>query len=284
LRRVHRYPTLLPPNSSQVLTMPHESQHPPSASVSVFGRPRGESMTSGSPLRFPPYTPSPPHTDSTSTLFRGRSYSAVALHSSGSEFGQTVQANSSESSYINHQSSVAAINVVSGTATYRARRASAAEKVLEQLRNRSELQKPTGPIVGSPRTSWIHTKDEVTFPLPSTNNSQETRLAQRAESRRQSLIAPIGPPPSPVLPKPTLPPSVSTTLRSRSSWPHPGWQLSSSGVRPVPPEFLVMLDGEHHTDELSVRFEAAWPILEKWLAAVGGAADGDLGRVSMVLR
>jgi hypothetical protein len=46
-----------------------------------------------------------------------------------------------------------------------------------------------------------------------------------------------------------------------------------------------MLDGEHHTDELAAKFEAGWPILQKWLVAIGGGAeDGDFGRVVMIYR
>jgi hypothetical protein len=56
-------------------------------------------------------------------------------------------------------------------------------------------------------------------------------------------------------------------------------------MQPYPPDLLPLLDGEHHTDELSTRFEAGWPLLEQWLVAAGGGkGDGDFGRVSIVYR
>ncbi|KNZ78400.1 Nitrogen permease regulator 2 like protein [Termitomyces sp. J132] len=62
-------------------------------------------------------------------------------------------------------------------------------------------------------------------------------------------------------------------------------QLGVSGMRPYPSDFLTLLDGEHHTDELAVRFEAGWPLLEQWLVhAGGGAGDGDFGKVCIIYR
>ena len=53
----------------------------------------------------------------------------------------------------------------------------------------------------------------------------------------------------------------------------------------VPSELAQLLDGEHHTDELATKFEAGWPMLQKWLVAIGGGSgDGDFGRVIMVYR
>ena len=53
----------------------------------------------------------------------------------------------------------------------------------------------------------------------------------------------------------------------------------------VPSELAQLLDGEHHTDELGTKFEAGWPMLQKWLVAIGGGnEDGDFGRVVMVYR
>ena len=193
------------------------------------------------------------------------------------------------------------INMVAASVTavpisaHRARRASAAEKALEQLRSRSELQKSsnlTGAgagLVSTPRTSWIHfqQKDEA----PSGNQiavvaSQD--MPTGTQSRRQSLLAPIGPPASPVLAKSAaLPPTTSAAvaIRPRPTWSTSAPQLSGVNTRPLPPEILGLLDGEHHTDELAVRFEAGWPVLEGWLVAVGGGrGDGDFGRVCMIYR
>lgn len=52
-----------------------------------------------------------------------------------------------------------------------------------------------------------------------------------------------------------------------------------------PPQLLPLLDGEHHTDELSVRFEVGWARLEEWLIAVGrGEGNGDYGQIQMIFR
>ena len=59
----------------------------------------------------------------------------------------------------------------------------------------------------------------------------------------------------------------------------------SLNVPPPPPEMIPLLDGEHHTDELSTRFEAGWPLLQQWLAIIGGGrGDGDFGKVSIIYR
>ncbi|PCH37993.1 NPR2-domain-containing protein [Wolfiporia cocos MD-104 SS10] len=52
-----------------------------------------------------------------------------------------------------------------------------------------------------------------------------------------------------------------------------------------PPALLPLLDGEHHTDELCTRFEVGWPILRQWLVlAGGGKGDDDFGRVAIIYR
>ncbi|KAG5730919.1 Nitrogen permease regulator 2 like protein [Termitomyces sp. T112] len=279
LRRVHRYPVLLPPDPSQV------------ASVAVFPRPRGNSISGGPPVRYSPYTPSPPHTDPTSpaylttqptAFFRVRSPSAIPGQNGSPEVDHSAAKGQKPSA--GHPSP--AIAVVPISATNRARRASAAEKVLEQLRNRSDLQKPLTSIVGSPRTAWGHYHECVTTPtFPTAAIPQDGHGSRRPGSRRQSLITPIGPPPSPVVPKVGLPTSNLTGLRSRLSWNQNTSQLGVSGMRPYPSDFLTLLDGEHHTDELAVRFEAGWPLLEQWLVhAGGGAGDGDFGKVCIIYR
>ncbi|GLB34858.1 putative nitrogen permease regulator 2 [Lyophyllum shimeji] len=292
LRRVHRYPVLLPPDPSQVLTLPPDPQLP---SMSAFPRKRGNSLSNGVPLRFPPYTPSPPHADAASALlagqpsalFRGRSSSTAGIQSGSPDRAQSNHT-APDNNYAMAHTSTAAVTITPISATHRARRASAAEKVLEQLRSRSDIQKSgSGPIAGSPRTSWIHyqQKDESSATSTTATAPQDAYTPRHPESRRQSLITPIGPPPSPVLPKTALPPSNSTTIRQRQSWSQTTPQPGGLATRPFPPEFLALLDGEHHTDELAVRFEAGWPVLEQWLvAAGGGAGNGDFGRVCIIYR
>ena len=54
---------------------------------------------------------------------------------------------------------------------------------------------------------------------------------------------------------------------------------------PFPPALIPLLDGEHHTDELCVRFNVGWPMLEQWLVmAGGGEGNGDYGNVSIIYR
>ncbi|KAG6898338.1 hypothetical protein C0992_009013 [Termitomyces sp. T32_za158] len=274
LRRVHRYPVLLSPDPAQVASFP---------------RPRGNSLPGGPPARYPPYTPSPPHADPTShaypisqppSFFRGRSPSAIAGQNGSPDVDHSTTKGQS-SSAIHPPPAIAVLPI---SATTRARRASAAEKVLEQLRNRSDLQKPMASVVGSPRTAWGHYHESITTPtFPTGSISQEGHGSKRPRSRRQSLITPIGPPPSPVVPKIGLPTSNPTGLRSRLPWNQHPSQPFVSGMRPYPPSFLTLLDGEHHTDELAVRFEAGWPLIEQWLVhAGGGAGDGDFGKVCII--
>ncbi|EIM89847.1 nitrogen permease regulator 2 [Stereum hirsutum FP-91666 SS1] len=61
---------------------------------------------------------------------------------------------------------------------------------------------------------------------------------------------------------------------------------SKDDPSPSPPSPLVeLLDGEHHTDELCTRFEVGWPMMEQWLAAIGGGkGEGDLGKVLIIYR
>lgn len=195
--------------------------------------------------------------------------------------------------------------------SHRARRASAAEKVLEQLRGRDiPKNSSTTAVLSSARTSWINSRPEniqnpttmtttttktvaPTTPVssdaaaPSTTHtslsSQDspTKGIDRSVSRRQSLISPAVPPPSPIIPKYNL--NTSRLTRPSSQLPQtnsgPGAQLA------VPSALLPLLDGEHHTDELSVRFEVGWPLLEQWLVSIGGGGGGgDYGRVAIICK
>jgi hypothetical protein len=174
------------------------------------------------------------------------------------------------------------------SATHRARRASAAEKVLEQLRSRDGIK--SGALT-SPRTSWIHfqhkddhasisktgshtTPDSLTQP---TQESPTKAALGRSESRRHSLISPAVPPPSPVIPKVALIPSRPT--RSPLTAPRHAAQ------GPYPQNLIAALDGEHHTDELGVMFGAPWSLLERWLIAAGqGEGNGDYGRIVILYK
>lgn len=210
-----------------------------------------------------------------------------------------------------------AINT-SASLLQRARRASAAEKVLEQLRNK-DLQRT---ISTSPRSTWLHkpkeggSRSRAASMLASVAATAVTNVAEHhapagaptqtsatknvksaAEGRRPHTALPIVPPPSPVNQKGMLPPIRPRLSRSPSA-PHLAQQqqqqittVVSTGAqtgphtKQPPPELISLLDGDHHTDELSVRFEAGWPILDHWLATIGGGAgNGDYGCVSVIYR
>ena len=205
--------------------------------------------------------------------------------------------------------------------TRRARRASAAEKVLEQLRGR-DIQKNTSTTsvgVSSPRTSWINGRPESIGQKPTTvstttttktvaatvsgssadaavtaaslttqtslSSSQDSPTkrfgSKKSASRRQS---PAVPPPSPIIPKHNL--ALSRPTRPASQHALANYANSGPGAQlAIPSGLLPLLDGEHHTDELSVKFEAAWPLLEQWLVAIGGGqGDGDFGRVVIIYK
>jgi hypothetical protein len=217
------------------------------------------------------------------------------------------------------ESPLPSANPVIISQTRRARRASAAEKVLEQLRGR-DIQKNTSTSAGvcSPLTSWINGRPESIGRKPTTMTTSTTKAvaatisgssadaavtaaslttqtslsssqdspskrigSKKPASRRQS---PAVPPPSPIIPKHNLTLSRPTRQSSQlalanSSNSGPGAQLA------IPSGLLPLLDGEHHTDELSVKFEAAWPLLEQWLITIGGGqGDGDFGRVVIIYK
>ncbi|KAF7294841.1 hypothetical protein MIND_01022000 [Mycena indigotica] len=241
LRRVHRWPILLPPEPIAKKTEPV-----------VQGRTRINSLSGYSPLpSTPPVEPS--------SLLRGRTPQNTPII-------PTISPDLISSSIPNARAPIVTPN--------RTRRPSAAEAILEQLRHRDIQKSGRGA-----RTSWIHYMNESEMTV-----SEESPVAvQRSggsDSRRQSLSTlPINPPPSPVQTKATLVRPQSTSSPARPP-PIEGW----SSI-PYPKALPPLLDGEHHTDELAVLFEAGWPLLQHWLTMIGGG-DGptDMGRVVIVYR
>lgn len=128
------------------------------------------------------------------------------------------------------------------------------------------------------------------LPTPTTATHElPTRLPGRPESRRQSLITPAVPPSSPVMPKTILTPSRPRVLKGSSAPQIPQRGTISAQIntnQPFPPDLAKLLDGEHHTDELAVKFEAGWPLLEHWLTVIGGGTgeNGDYGQVVLIYR
>ena len=190
------------------------------------------------------------------------------------------------------------------SASHRARRASVAEKALEQLRSR-DLQKSGSTAISSPHPPWISFHHETTPPSPSvmttanhivpptsmlpppTQSSPSKVISTgRPGSRRHSLVTPAVPPSSPVMTKVTMAPSRPSRISRSPSEPNIAHPNPGQTNQPAVPDGLrAMLDGDHHTDELSVRFEAGWPLLQRWLSEIGGGqGDGDYGSVFIIFR
>ncbi|KAJ7097854.1 nitrogen permease regulator 2-domain-containing protein [Mycena belliarum] len=274
LRRVHRWPVLLPSDSDTSLL---DSADPNSVlqtrrRVNSLSGPNSYEAYSSSPVA-PPIDLSP-----SQSFLRGRTPQNTPV----------IPALSPDIASPIPPGPRLAQSTASAQTPIRTRRASAAERVLEQLRNR-DIQK-TG---GSPRTSWIHYTNEsepgIGITATTTPPQDSPIRPGGSESRRQSLnFFPPNPPPSPVLAKATvvatLTPSRPRVTRSPSA---PMIQTrngaDSSSSPPVPRDLLPLLDGEHHTDELAVRFEAGWPLLEQWLLAIA-RDSGDFGRVVTIYR
>ncbi|KAJ7741526.1 NPR2-domain-containing protein [Mycena maculata] len=277
LRRVHRWPVLLPAD-------PDAPLDPSDPNFASSQRKRVNSLStstafggySSSPVA-PPINLSP-----SQTLLRGRTPQTTPVVPSLSPDLATPIPSSPRPTPA----------TASAATPARTRRASAAEKVLEQLRNRDIQQ-----IGGSPRTSWIHYTNEsepgigITATTTTPHGSPVPVRAGGSESRRQSLsFFPANPPPSPILAKATVSATLTLSRPRLSRSPSTSALQTRTGVEglagtPFPRELLSLLDGEHHTDELAVRFEAGWPLLEQWLLAIGGGeGPDDFGRVAIIYR
>ncbi|TFK30149.1 nitrogen permease regulator 2 [Coprinopsis marcescibilis] len=58
-----------------------------------------------------------------------------------------------------------------------------------------------------------------------------------------------------------------------------------ANVTPYPPQLIPFLDGDHHTDEIGVRFGCGWPQLQEWLIAIGGGESPEkMGNVVVICR
>lgn len=264
LRRVHRWPFL-----SQPLTLEITPQN-------TSTRARTNSLTEGF-MRHSLMSPTSPVTSDGSypSLIRGKAIAATTTATS----------------------SISPDTVISGPSTplspSRLRRASAAEKVLEQVRSR-DIQKAS-----SPRTSWIQYPASSSYSptlnsstpaiIATTSTPQESptnTLGGSSESRRMALLHSTVPPNSPIISKAVLPqrPRLSRSP-SAPAFSHLPAENGFPTIPTRPAELSFLLDGEHHTDELAVRFEVGWSVLEQWLVDIGGGkGDGDYGNVSIIYR
>lgn len=159
LRRVHRWPVYLlspasPVHKSKNKTAPTDN----TASFdmnNLLSRKRGHSLNNAAPLRFPFTTAQTGELATNTQTYRvvrpTAGTSSVTFPSS--EHSLHGMAFPNDAFYHNH-----AQLPPTSTSVYRARRASVAEKVLEQLRNRDKAaaqQQQLAAGYTSPRTSWI---------------------------------------------------------------------------------------------------------------------------------
>ncbi|KAF5389804.1 hypothetical protein D9757_003726 [Collybiopsis confluens] len=301
LRRVHRYPVFIPGSKPAVHSPVSDD---PSA---VTDRKRVRSLT-GTSLKISNQSPESP--TSGQQLLRGRT-SHIAAPATSISSDQAISAPSTPRGRTNTINNPITANAVPPFA--RTRRSSAAERILEQLQTRNQnLIRSPGTAQASPRTSWISNSAEqpsvsTVVPIPAITETASTpqdstptqataTAAPRIElerqiARRQSLVAPAttttatnAPPNSPILPRLALKPPRPTLERSPSAPITRTFNtMNTKNAVPLsyPAELLELLDGEHHSDELAVRFEAGWPLLEKWLHSIG---EGQNGRVLIINR
>ncbi|KAH8833683.1 NPR2-domain-containing protein [Flagelloscypha sp. PMI_526] len=247
LRRVHRWPVYLP--SPTPTHEPMEGSRPSDAlRVFSFNTNSSSSATTASP----------------SDLFlRGRTQSS-----------QGVSPNIATSQ-------LSPVLAAPPSAT-EARR-TAAERVLEQLRGR-DLQRSASlkSLAGKTGSPWLYhqpREDRETSEGYSTgstgveiqvNSPLSPGTGSMLAGRRESLLSF----PQQLQTSATLKPIRPRVDRSPSA-PHIFQQASAKP--PYPPEFIVMLDGEHHSDELCSKFNIGWPVLEQWLNEAGGDTKAELG-------
>lgn len=254
LRRVHRWPVLLPETSTPQVESP--------GLFPSFGRKRGKSFT----IQTSPQRTTRMETEIAHVRGRPQTSLATELASAG---------------LVTAHSSAPTTPVV----PHRARRPSAAESSLEQLRNRTESRRST-PLeqLFSPRisnsvsssvtvtASAIHqARPPTREPSFSSTDQQDQDQAQGQRQNPTALLSGLRPrversPSAPVVSQVYAPALMHTAAA-------------------FPKELLPLLDGEHHTDELCTRFEVGWPALRQWLVmAGGGKGDGDFGRVAVIYR
>lgn len=198
------------------------------------------------------------------------------------------------------------------------RKPSAAENALELLRNQHQWRRADPAAT----TKGPSTKEELVFARRTSEKGTERidrgsdnpNVRQPPQNLRSMLSKlsqglpgtrppePPAPPSSPVMAahpislhvRPLDSPSIPAQQSQRTSRTSFGSSAIGPGIDStvgivstlvVPSELAQLLDGEHHTDELGTKFEAGWPMLQKWLVAIGeGSGDGDFGRVIMVYR
>ncbi|KAI6045690.1 nitrogen permease regulator 2-domain-containing protein [Pisolithus marmoratus] len=177
---------------------------------------------------------------------------------------------------------------------YSQRRTSAAEKALEQLHMtlqrtastssaRAQIVSSASPDEsGSSHQAHPFGRHRVNSDIRRQSTPSQYGTSEVSEGlKRVSLYNPSVIVPAPRSTAISRSPSVTATQQAYT----PPSQGSPQMFNFPPPELTLMLDGEHHTDELSSHFEVGWPLLQQWLAAIGsGKGNGDFGRVVMIYR
>ncbi|KAF8559796.1 NPR2-domain-containing protein [Imleria badia] len=253
LRRVHRYPVFIPESPSQA------------------SRRRRLSFSSSSPVQLGNQHINPPGDSAESfNRLRGRlpdTSFTVPAHTEGLLSSPTREVEPTRGA---------------------PRRPSAAE-VLGQLRFKTVQRSGSNiTVVNQPSPAYTEEVGTPRVGRPRVNSDgRRQSLYQQSEASSRdgrslvygSSVGPIstGRPRLSRSPSAPLVPQIHTSFSQGSG--------QSLNVPAPPPELIPLLDGEHHTDELSTRFEAGWPLLQQWLAVIGGGGgDGDFGRVSIIYR
>ncbi|KAJ4487842.1 nitrogen permease regulator 2-domain-containing protein [Lentinula aciculospora] len=293
LRRVHRYPIFLPGPSKTITQSPTSDDN----TISTTNLKRVRSFT-GMSLELPIQSPESPPLGQ--HLLRGRAtHTAIPAISLSSD--QATSAPATPRGRINPTTS----NADANEPYSRPRRPSAAERILESVRNRdqnltrSPASSRTSRINYSSEPSSVSTVvpgivDTANTPKEKSNTPMQNPRMELglAASRRQSLIPPMPatnvPPNSPNIPRLALNPPPRPRIERSPSAPTTrvyNGIAAKSVLAPVPLEYptdlMELLDGEHHADELAVKFEAGWPLLEDWLRRIG---EGHNGRVLIIYR
>ncbi|KAH8116861.1 NPR2-domain-containing protein [Phellopilus nigrolimitatus] len=288
LRRVHRWPVLIP-----AATTEKEKERERRASSASFGRRRGKSLTMHmAPLVGPksPGATTPPIV------------ADAAFNRNSISFSRNIDTSLVGTAATSSGPGRHALQPEGGdrtrTLSTPMRRASVAEKYQEQKFRREIDNAPAALTTGTGAGAGE---------LSTANTQRYSRAYQGAGAqdaplgRRHSLVQPLISYASAAtsgLPNSTSMLSSSTTTEygvngETSGLPIPTAarpRLSRSPSSQVAvlaqmPGLKELLDGTRHTDELGVRFELGWPALEKLLITIGGGkGDGDFGRVEIIYR